>query len=99
MTLANTGVRPGEIVHALVEDIDLDARWLYVRNKPELGWQIKTRRERKIPLVEELLTVLRKVNGTRTTGPVFRRVRFLASKILLADAGGLRENRAACANR
>lgn len=85
-TLAKTGLRPGELVHLLVEDVDLDAGWLHVRNKPELGWKVKTSRERKIPLIEELVAVLRKVIGNRTAGPVFRRERFLAAACPLADA-------------
>ena len=58
-TLAKTGVRPGELIHLLVEDLDLDGGWLHVHNKSELGWQVKTRRERSIPLVDELVAVLR----------------------------------------
>ena len=34
--------------------------WMHVRNKPELGWRIKTRRERSVPLVDELVAVLRR---------------------------------------
>lgn len=49
-TLAMTGLRPGELNHLLIEELDLDAGWLHVRNKPELGWWIKTRRERSVPL-------------------------------------------------
>ncbi|MHB1037114.1 MAG: tyrosine-type recombinase/integrase [Pirellulales bacterium] len=48
--LAKTGMRPGELMHLLVEDVDLDAGWLHVRNKPELGWRSKTGRVRMIPL-------------------------------------------------
>jgi hypothetical protein len=32
------------LVHLLLpDDLDLDAGCLHVRNKPELGWQVKTR--------------------------------------------------------
>jgi integrase len=75
-TLAKTGIRPGELVHLLVEDLDLDQGWMYIRNKSELGWRIKTGRERALPLVEELVAVLRQLIGTRRTGPVFLRERF-----------------------
>ena len=35
--LAKTGMRPGELCHLLIEEIDLVEKWLRVRNKPELG--------------------------------------------------------------
>lgn len=49
-TLAKTGMRPGELCHLLIEELDLDAGWLHIRNKPELGWSVKTRNERNVPL-------------------------------------------------
>jgi integrase len=75
-TLAKTGMQPGELMHLLVEDVDPDAGWLHVRNKPELGWRSKTGRVRTIPLVAELVAVLRRVIGSRTAGPVFVQRRF-----------------------
>jgi integrase len=36
--LAKTGLRPGEAVHLLIEELDLSGGWLAVRNKPEMGW-------------------------------------------------------------
>lgn len=75
-TLAKTGLRPGELIHCLVEDLDLDEGWLHVRNKPELGWQIKTRRQRSVPLIPELVAVLRRTLQGRTGGPVFQRMTF-----------------------
>jgi integrase len=103
LTLLLTGVRPGELTHLLLpDDLDLEAGWLYIRNKPQLGWQVKTRNERDIPLVPILVNVLRAVVGDRTTGPVFRQRRFqdgfqppLAGK----DIGGLHRELAARANR
>src|SRR5262249_40298820 len=32
-TLAKTGLRVGELTHLLIEDLDLDAGWLLLRNK------------------------------------------------------------------
>src|SRR5262249_16233885 len=32
-TLAKTGLRVGELLHLLIEDLDLTGGWLYVRNK------------------------------------------------------------------
>lgn len=78
-TLAKTGLRPGELVHLLVEDLDLAGGWLFIRNKSELGWRIKTGRERAIPLIDEVVAVLRRLIGARTTGVVFRRELFDSS--------------------
>jgi integrase len=72
-TLAKTGLRIGELTHLLIEDVDLDGGWIYVRNKTELGWRIKTGQERTVPLLPEVVIVLRVVIGRRTTGPVFIR--------------------------
>jgi integrase len=77
LSLTLTGVRPGELCHLLLpDDLDLDAALLRVRNKPRAGWQVKTRNERDIPLVPELVEVLRLLLGARRTGLVFRRRRW-----------------------
>jgi integrase len=74
LTLRLTGLRPGELCHLLLpEDLDLDAGLLRVRNKPRLGWQVKTRNERDLPLVPLLAEVLGVHVRGRGTGPVFRR--------------------------
>ncbi|MBP7937739.1 MAG: tyrosine-type recombinase/integrase [Phycisphaerae bacterium] len=81
LTLALTGLRPGELTHLLVpEDVDLAERVIFVRNKVELGWKTKTRNQRTVPLSEELCTVLKQVMGDRRTGPVFLRRRFVTGK-------------------
>ena len=73
-TLMFTGLRPGEACHLLVtDDLDLDAGVLRVRNKPKLGWQVKTRNQRDIPLIPELVSVLRQHLAGRTWGPLFTR--------------------------
>lgn len=74
--LAKTGVRVGELTHLLVEDVDLNSGWLHIRNKAALGWRIKTGSERAVPLLPEVVAVLRRVVGDRTAGPVFLRQRF-----------------------
>ena len=74
--LAKTGLRPGELCHLLIEEVDLANGWLHVRNKPELGWSVKTRNERSVPLIAELCEVLSLVIGSRTAGVVFQRPRF-----------------------
>ncbi len=85
-TLAKTGIRPGEAIHLLIEDLDLEQGRMFIRNKPELGWHIKTGRERTVPLIEELVDVLRRVVAGRRGGPVFLRERFSAHSCPLAQA-------------
>lgn len=53
-TLAKTGLRVGELVHLLIEELDLVNGWLHVRNKTELGWRVKTGNERTVPLLPEV---------------------------------------------
>lgn len=74
LTLLLTGLRPGELCHLLLpDDLDLAAALVRVRNKPRLGWQVKTRNQRDIPLVPALVDVLRVHLAGRTSGPVFQR--------------------------
>jgi hypothetical protein len=69
-----TGLRTGELTHLLLpDDLDLTAGLLRVRNKPKLGWQVKTRNERDVPLVPVLAAVLRVHLRGRASGPVFLR--------------------------
>jgi len=74
VTLARTGIRPGELAHTLIEDVDWDGGWLHIRPKPELGWSIKAGRERRVPLLPELVALLRLVANGRPAGPLFMRV-------------------------
>ena len=69
LTLLLTGLRPGELCHLLLpDDLDLEAGVLRVRNKPRLGWQVKTRNQRDVPLVPALADVLRVHLGGRPPG-------------------------------
>lgn len=78
LTLALTGLRPGELCHLLLpQDLDLDCGILRVRNKPLLGWRVKTGEERDVPLLPELIEVLQVSLRERRHGPVFRRRQFL----------------------
>jgi integrase len=77
ITLAKTGMRVGELTHLLIEEVDLETGWLWVRNKTELGWRVKTGNERIVPLLPEVVAVLRAVIGTRHAGPVFLRERLV----------------------
>lgn len=73
-TLLLTGLRPGELTHLLLpDDVNLDHGWLLVRNKPALGWQVKTRNQRKLTLLPEAVELLRRVIRSRQCGPVFLR--------------------------
>ena len=83
--LAKTGLRSGELCRSLIEELDLAGGWLQVRNKAELGWRTKTRNERSIPLIAEVVAVLRRVIGDRTAGPVFLRLKFDVAKSSLAN--------------
>jgi integrase len=77
LTLLLTGLRPGELCHLLLpDDLDLGAGLVRVRNKPRLGWQVKTRNQRDIPLVPALADVLRVHLAGRSNGPLFRRRRW-----------------------
>jgi integrase len=71
--LAKLGLRPGELVRLLIEDVDLAGDWLHVRSRPELGAHTKTRRERAIPLIAEVATVLKSFIGDRAAGPIVLR--------------------------
>jgi integrase len=74
LTLILTGLRPGELCHLLLpEDLDLTTGLLRVRNKPRLGWQVKTRNERDVPLLPVLVEVLHVHLKDRVSGPVFVR--------------------------
>ena len=82
LSLLLTGLRPGELAHLLLpNDVDLEAQLLRVRNKRELGWQVKTRNERDVPLVPELTAVLRVAIGSRRCGPVFTRPGFRQAEL------------------
>ena len=88
LTLMLTGLRPGELTHLLLPgDLDLKIGMLYVRNKPHLGWQVKTRNEREIPLIDELRDVLKIIAGDRVTGPVFLQRRYTSNSVLPELAG------------
>lgn len=72
LTLLLTGMRPGELTHLLLpDDLEMETGWLYIRNKSQMGWQVKTRNERDVPLVPVLGDVLRVAVGGRAAGPLF----------------------------
>jgi integrase len=88
VTLMLTGLRPGELTHLLFpDDLELEAGVVRIRNKPKLGWQVKTRNERDIPLVPILIEVLRYHVRGRNNGPVFRRRHFRGGALKGQRAG------------
>lgn len=89
--LAKLGLRPGELVRLLIEDVDFAGGWIHVRSRPELGAHTKTRRERAVPLIAEIATILRGLIGDRAAGPVVLRHRANLGLLPLAscDARGL----------
>lgn len=91
--LAKTGLRVGELVRLLVEDIDFEGGWLHVRNRPELNARTKTRRERAVPLIAEIIRVLRALVGHRQAGLVILRQTIDPKHLPLAqaDSGQLAE--------
>jgi integrase len=83
--LAKLGLRPGELVRLLIEDVDLGGGWIHVRSRPELGAHTKTRRERAIPLIAETIAVLRQRIGDRAGGPVVLRHKADLARLPLAN--------------
>jgi integrase len=96
-TLAKTGLRVGELTHLLIEEVDLEGGWLHVRNKTDLGWRVKTGNERSVPLLPEVVAVLRAVIGKRKSGPVFLREKLVGKTPALV--GDRRELARVCDER
>jgi integrase len=96
--MAKTGIRTGELVHLLIDDLDLNRGWLRIRNKSSMGWRVKTGTERSIPLLPEVVQILRQVIGVRRAGPVFLRQRFANGAASLL-AGDLRDLEQECQER
>lgn len=81
LTLALTGLRPGELSHLLIEDFDAMEDLIHVRNRPDLGWQVKTRRDRTLPLAPPLKEILQRMIAGRKHGTLFVRPRFTSTKM------------------
>lgn len=54
-----SGCRDNEVVHACWEDLNFDAKTYDVREKPDLGFDVKDHEERTIPLPDFLIELLR----------------------------------------
>lgn len=88
-TLGKTGLRIGELVHLMIEDLDLARGWLTVRNRPDLLWRVKSGQNRQVPLIAELAELLKTVIGPRSQGLVFLRERLNGAPTLPGDASVL----------
>jgi integrase len=77
--------------------VDLEGGWLHVRNKTDLGWRVKTGEERSVPLLPEVVAVLRSVIGKRKGGPVFVREKLVGKRPTLV--GDRRELARVCEER
>ena len=86
-TLAFTGMRPGELIHLIVDDVNFETRTVAIRNHHELGWRTKTRGERRVFLFDELLGVFREAIGFRRCGPVFLAPKYSSGKAVPPLAG------------
>jgi integrase len=94
--LLKTGIRDREAVFLFWENIDLANGILRVRSKPDLGFTIKDKEQRDVPIPDNLLKRLRAyrikhpdiryVTGTRSDQPNLKLLRTLKR---LANAAGL----------
>lgn len=62
-----TGMRRGELVHLehsdIDIDIDIDKKLIYVRNKENIGFKTKSRKERIVPIHQDIVSCLFNENG------------------------------------
>lgn len=77
LILAKTGLRIGELSHLLIEDVDWNTGWLVVRNKPGLGWRVKSGQQRKVPVLSDVMVALQVARAARTAGPLLVRKKFV----------------------
>lgn len=67
--LANTGMRCGEVLALIWEDVDLDKGEIRIQAKPEAGWSPKSDKWRTVPINDALRPFLGKPG--RKNAPVF----------------------------
>ncbi len=66
-----TGLRPGELAHLAWNDVSFKMKTITIRSKPDVGWIIKTKDERVIPLGKDALEILEELYRTRKSRWVF----------------------------
>src|SRR5262249_37589386 len=69
--LATYGLRLGELTHLLIEDVDLTQDFFSIRSKPWMLWNVKTCRERHLPLLPATRDIFGRLIGKRRAGFVF----------------------------
>ncbi len=69
--LAAYGLRVAELTYLLIEDVDLVRETFTLRPKPWLMWNVKTGRERELPLTPETRKIFAEAIGSRQAGFVF----------------------------
>jgi integrase len=74
--LAVYGLRVAELTHLLVDDVDLANNTFKVRSKPWLLWNVKTGRDRELPLTAETRALFAEAIGDRKAGFVFLNLGF-----------------------
>jgi site-specific recombinase XerD len=74
--LISYGMRVGELVHLLIENVDFTAGTVEICSKPEMFWRVKTARRRRLPLTAATRALLRGLIGTRKAGFVLLNDRF-----------------------
>jgi len=63
MILLHTGMRKGELTHLEWADLDFSRMVIKIRPKEKDGWTPKNKKEREIPINDELLPVLLKLKA------------------------------------
>ena len=78
--LTRYGLRLGELTHLLIEDVDLIADTFVIRSKPWLFWNVKTGRERRLPLLPGMREIFERAVGGRCAGFVFLNQEFATGR-------------------
>ncbi|HUI67696.1 MAG TPA: site-specific integrase, partial [Nitrospirota bacterium] len=66
-----TGLRPGELAHLAWDDVNLEMKTITVKSKPDVGWIIKDKHERVIPLGKVSHKILKELFNKRKGRWVF----------------------------
>jgi integrase len=74
--LAVYGLRVAELTHLLISDVDLTNNTFKVRSKPWMLWNVKTGRDRELPLTSETRDLFADAIGDRKAGFVFLNIGF-----------------------
>jgi integrase len=86
--LATYGLRVAELTHLLIEDVNLKQETFTIRSKPWMLWNVKTGRERELPLTADAKTYFTEAIGARAAGFVFLNRGFADGAKRLAGQSG-----------